>query len=166
MGIFSFFSSDNNKGTLNSVADEFRNLNLENLLEKSDFYEEHKYEGKFNSITYEAKLDSPFLNIFDGIRIRVSSPNKELEKFAIVTFVLLSRKVSIKEASLLVNKINNLLKEDDNWTDVDKMRIESGVWRGRSYMNSIMVAIEMDSIDGITLCITGYKDFLNHIAND
>ena len=34
MGIFSFFSSDNNNGTLNSVADEFRNLNIENLLEK------------------------------------------------------------------------------------------------------------------------------------
>jgi hypothetical protein len=49
MGFFNFFGSNNNNdASKNSLLDEFRNLDIEKLLEKSVFYEEHEYECKFN----------------------------------------------------------------------------------------------------------------------
>ncbi len=117
-------------------------------------------------ITYEAELESPFLNIFDGIRLRVSSREKIADQVIIVTFVLLNREMSISEASILVTKMNRLLKKyDDDWTDVDVMRIESGVWRGRTYiLNPGMIGITLEEFNGIYLNITGFKEFIAQIS--
>lgn len=166
MGLFNFLGGSSKNSPNLLVAEEFTNLDIEGLLARSEFYEEHEYQGQFNSVTYEAELDKLFLNIFDGIRLRVGSTEKDPDKVIIVTFVVLHRQPKISEIASLVANMNRLMKKhDDDWTDVDVMRIESGVWRGRTYMlNPGMVMIQLDEFDGISMSITGFKTFLDGIT--
>ncbi|UJH92082.1 hypothetical protein LZ575_05630 [Antarcticibacterium sp. 1MA-6-2] len=65
----------------------------------------------------------------------------------------------------VVNSLMILCEMDnDYWTDVDEMRINSGFWRGRSIISDVTVFIELDEIKGFKVTIIGMNEFLNHIA--
>lgn len=166
MKFFNLFSSKTSSKSYNQIATEFKTLDFKKLLEESYFYKENESEGQFNSITYEANLDVPFLNVFNKIRLRISTKEKQIEKLKMVTFVS-DDEMEISEVSNLVNTFTNLFKiYDDDFTEVDIMRIESGVWRGRSYLLNLGLAmIDLDETDGVIFSIAGFQQFVEYVDN-
>lgn len=166
MGLLDIFRKKSSSSTSDKSLEDFSTLDLSALLDKSVFYKRHEHADKFNSIEYECSLENLVLKTFDKIRIRLGWEEKELKQDAksaiITTFLRKDRKMTMQQTAYVVNTVAKICKvHDDNWTNADEMRINSGVWRGRNFMvGNCMVTIELDENDGITLCIVGFKDFL------
>lgn len=162
MGLFDIFRKAPSK---TSPFDSAIKIDLPTLLNNSTFYKEHKSkEGVLNSIEYESPLNTAVLNTFDTIRIRLGSNKKEINKETpiILTFLLQGKNIDTEQAKFVVNQIAKCCKvEDENWTDIDAIRIHEGTWRGRTFfLNENLISIEWDQHEGLTLCITGYQKYL------
>lgn len=87
-----------------------------------------------------------------------------------MTFLLKDKQLTMQQAAFIVNSVAKTCKvNDDNWTDVDEMRIKSNIWRGRTFIigddYDCMVSIELDDKDGFILCISGFEKFCQTIAS-
>jgi|GEM_PF-4795610 len=163
MALFNIFKKNNK--TLNPFF-SFINFDLHEVLNTSELIDEHKDDkGNLMYKDYIAKLNNNVLNVFDTLKIRLFSDIKEINKeFQIgLTFLCRDNNFSIDNVKYVVNIISTCLKSKDNiWSDIDAIHIEQGNWRGRVFFPSefIMVAIQNDELDGFSLSITGYNNYI------
>ena len=166
MGLFNIFKKTTSESTSANTS-SFLGLSLIDfsvLLEKSIEFKKYDNEGKLSRIEYECALDTLFLKTFDVVRIVCEGKEIKKGKPIMLTFLTKSKKITMQQAAFVVNSVAKACKvNNDNWGNVDEMRIKSGVWRGRSfYLDDLQmpstVFIELNDPDGVMLCIIGYKN--------
>jgi hypothetical protein len=124
---------------------------------------ESEIEGTDITLTvWQAYQQMNVLGIFDTIEITLKGKEKEFDEhdsIGVLFFKLES--TTMQQNEYIVNTIAKICDiKNDNWTDTDKMRINSGDWRGRlfQYGNSTFY-IELHVLYGVTLTISGFNDF-------
>jgi len=173
MGLFDIFRKKTLTETptsFNSLPfSDFIKLDLSALLEKAVVINRHVdiQSGEFKFIDYESFLENPVLKIFNTIQIRLHWEEKEIREDLNLTFLLKGKSMTIQEIAFIVNSIAEICKvSNDNWTNVDEMRINSGIWRGRSFfLDTSLVSIYLDNDYGVVLSIAGFKNFKEFITS-
>ena len=149
----------------------FSDINIPKLIEKAEILSQ-TFEGNIETILFYIDLEPLFLDVFeqfsfivginDGNYVLDDSNNiKVLEaKFSSDSILL--------EEEQMANVVNLIMKmcgvNDDNWTDVDYMRILSGVWRGR-INTEFNVVISLDEDENFTLELTSLNEFIAKTAS-
>jgi len=170
MGLFSIFSKNKtDKGIQNSgLLVDFKNIELKELLAESFVISEREIEGTGGIILtdWEANLEKTVLGIFDTAHITLKGKEKVInENDSIQVAFFKSKPTTMQQNEYIVNTIAKICNiKDDNWTATDKMRIESGVWRGRMFQfGESTFYIDLDVINGIKLTISGFNNFQRKI---
>ena len=147
---------------------EFKELNFEKYLKNIGQLETVKI-GEMDVPEFEHNFEKPFLGAFDTLNFLVGKPendSSEKLKIASATFWNQFGELTHQQMEYVVNSLMVLCDiTDDYWTNVDEMRVDSGVWRGRSIMSDVTVFIELDEIKGFKLTIIGMNKFMAKIAS-
>ena len=150
------------------AKEEFRELNFEEYLRNIGQLETIKI-GEMDVPEFEHNFEKPFLDTFDTLNFLVGKPENDFSKqlkIASATFWNQFGELTHKQMEYVVNSLMVICDViDDYWTNIDGMRVDSGVWRGRSIMSDVTVFIELDDIKGFKLTIIGMNKFMNKIAS-
>ncbi len=161
MGLFSRLKKNETSNPFKGVIE----YDIKSLFVKSNKIQETSNSTDESIKTdFEVDLNPPLLSTFDTLKITLGMGKVELSKETptILTFYRKNEQPTFDSIKNVVNKIAKCCNvKDDNWEDVDQMRIESGEWRGRSFfLGPNLVSIELDEKLGLSLCITGYQNYL------
>jgi hypothetical protein len=170
MGIFSIFSKNNTgkEKQKNELLVDFKNINLQELLADSFNISEREIEGTDGIILtdWEAYLEKTVLGIFDTVQITLKGKEKEIRENDSIQVAFFKRQpTTMQQNEYIVNSAAKICSiQNDNWTDTDKMRINSGVWRGRMFQHGdTTFYIDLNPINGITLTISAFNNFQRKI---
>ena len=170
MGLFSIFSKKQTDKEIqnNGLLVDFKNIDLSELLSKSFNIAEREIEGTGGIIItdWEVNLDKTVLGIFDTVQITLKGKEKVInDNDSIQVAFFKSEPTTMQQNEYIVNTIAKICNvKNDNWTAIDKMRIDSGVWRGRMFQyGDSTFFIDLDIINGITLTISGFNNFQRKI---
>ena len=171
MGLFSIFSKNNigKEKQKNELLVDFKNIDLQELLANSFNISEREIEGTDGIILtdWEAYLlEKTVLGIFDTVQITLKGKEKQIREndYIQVAFFKI-QPTTMQQNEYIVNSVAKICSiQNDNWTDTDKMRINSGVWRGRMFQHGDSTFyIDLHAINGITLTISGFNNFQRKI---
>lgn len=157
--------SKNKKSPANSNY-EILNFDIDEvLLQSIEVNKGFDESGEVKFIDYQAKLPNPELRVLDTIEIRIFSEKKELNPDIQTHITLFCKSIrpTISDYKEVVNSIANFCGvNDDFWGDTDKYRVETGVWRGRTFFldEDDMVSIEMNEEHPIEVSIMSFNKML------
>lgn len=167
MALFNFFKKNNSSKSILGFSD----LNYNDIVEKSIFINKQNLDENLESVELEYTFDGILLNAFDVVRIKLGRRNGEFLKndnneiiFASATFYKKNKSLTMEQMQYVVDYILKVCGvEDDPWSEVDEMRINSGVWRGRILLADGKVFIILDDEFGFKIDIIGLNDFIKKI---
>ena len=155
--------------TTTNLTKEISSINFNKILSDSTVFSKYD-DPEFETIEYECKLETKFLNTFDTVRIRIGIEKKEIipsELIPSITFLSKNNKITIQQTAFVVNSVVKECKvKNEDWTNVDEVRIKAGNWRGRflaqsddsKFSDNFDIAqIELHEKEGLKLYIINYK---------
>lgn len=153
------------KSKKSNPFEDVLDLNIPKLFHKAiKINEPNTSPGHLMINDYEVALDKPALKVFDTLKISLGKGSTDINNDTpiILTFYKKNGEIEPANMKLVVNKIAKCCKvKNDDWQSIDKLRIESGAWRGRSFfLDENLISIELDDEIGLSLSITGYQDYL------
>ncbi len=154
MGLFDIFKLENKKGS--SYSSELL-FDLNKMLEKAELY-----ESKSNLIKYKCKLEKNVFDVFDTLIIMINSQEKIINSKDTISIVLINsqKQYTDEQAKFVVNTMIKFCNvTDDNWREIDAIRIKEGCWRGRTFLDfkGSAIFIDHDEDLGFTLTIAAYN---------
>ncbi|GFD96351.1 hypothetical protein KUL156_59660 [Alteromonas sp. KUL156] len=149
----------------------FSNINIGKLIKNAEILNKTN-EGEIENISFHVELDPPFLDVFDDFSFLVSNNADgyimdETNNIKVLNAKFSAESILLQEEEMakVVNLIMNMCDENnDYWTEVDYMRILSGVWRGRINLD-YNVFITLDKEENFTLEFIDFNDFLKKTAS-
>lgn len=151
---------------MNNIIQELKEFDIDLLFANSD-----KIDETADTQTYHAKLPENFLGLFDSIEYKVGLRDGKFVRHNEFKIALLSVTFYSQNKSQNKNDIKNLVNTlmhlynitDDDWTDIDSMRIDSGSWRGRTIIQKDIVYIGLNEHSKVTFELAIYNKFMETI---
>lgn len=168
MGLFNLFKKNiNSKSTIRDI-DDLKLLNFNELIKTTKIIEEKKFRTDGYLITHEYVFNQSFLGAFNRINFQIFKQengqllkdDKGKIKLVKVTFFN-NNIISSVQMKNVVNSFMQYIDNDDLWTDVDDMRIASGIWRGRTVLKDFTLFIRLDDNLGFIVELIGLNKFLD-----
>lgn len=173
MGLFNFLKKDKQEYSKNLESIyEISKIEINDLIVDAKLLSEEKIDDNLVIQEYQKKLVRPLMNLFDSVNFKILKENSKIKyddyqnvNIGIATFFNSEKSLDNNQMKHVVNDILKLSSiDDDYWTDVDEIRIQTGSWRGRNLLFDNTINIRLDKNLGFIVDIIGLNSFIKRIV--